>query len=61
MFICEANHKTALIRVHQKPAYETIISNTLSDWFNKQWTIQFDQMIGSIYGVGEGDTLIPEV
>ena len=37
--------------MHHKLAHETIFSYSLSDWFNTQLNIPFDQSVGSSHGV----------
>ncbi len=51
MFICLANHDTALKMLHHKLVHETIFSFMLADWFNIRQTTLFDQLAGSSHGV----------
>ncbi len=51
MFIWKANHKTGLITVQQKLAYETNFSYAFGDWINMLLKTHFDQSADSSHGV----------
>ncbi len=58
MFSYLVSHKTGLITVHQKLAYETIFSYAFCDWIIILLNTYFYQLAGISYGVQSVCSLI---